>query len=96
MKKLNKVIGISRAMLVASFMGGSIAIAPIATDYPAKYLFSSVYVNNIPPDTVWKHHIQAENRVFKLVDYSIDHDSKTVEVQLYGLLFPSRAVYTEG
>ncbi len=96
MKKLKNLFWVTMGLLTVGFLAGSYAIAPIATGYPAKYLCSSVYVNKMHPDTVWQRYIQPENPIFKLVDYTINHESKTVEVRLYGWILPSRARFTEG
>lgn len=96
MKKRHKILSVIGSLLVLIFTLFTIAIAPIATGYPAKYMCSSVYVNTMNPDTVWTQYIQPENPIFRLVDYSIDEDSKTVEVKLYGLLLPSKAKFVTG
>ncbi len=96
MKNRNKIALAIVSLLALIFIVFSITIAPIATGYPAKYLCSSVYVNKMNPDTVWSHYIKPENPIFRLVDYTIEEDSRTVEVKLYGLILPSRAKFTEG
>ena len=91
------LLGLGAVIVLLGIIGGwyfSQAI-PMATGLVSKWLCSTTFISQRDPDTAYLEDIAPVNPMTKLVDYSIDHQAKSVTSTSFGY-FPLQAIYREG
>ena len=91
------LIGVPVILIAAAITFGWLfsKAVPIGTGFVAKYLCSSTFISNRNPEVVFQEDVSPVNPLAKIVDYTIDHQQKSVTSDSFGL-FALTAIYREG